>query len=154
MGKSEDSLFCFMFLLFNMIAHSLSVECLACSYTFAGTDGLTDIECVKSPESFIKTIKIQCTDQCLTRFVYTANYERINSVTRDCSSKYFSGNQCDPATNVYPTCTLTCATSWCNNQTDPKPKSSEEYDPYGNKASTNHIFVCLFFVPIFLLQVV
>ncbi|KAH9498134.1 hypothetical protein Btru_008339 [Bulinus truncatus] len=118
MERPQERWLRIFFMLLQVVAQTLSVECLACSYTFAGEDGLTDIQCVNDVEHFVQTSHVFCPNRCLTRVVYTANYERINSLSRGCSVEHFDGNGCDTPGSVYPTCTLTCNTTRCNKQTD------------------------------------
>ncbi|CAL1529023.1 unnamed protein product [Lymnaea stagnalis] len=98
-----------------MSSANAGVTCLACSYTFAGEDGSTDIQCVNDVYNFSKTSQVPCPNTCVTRVVYTTGYKRINSIFRSCATTE-NNVGCDAADNYSPTCILTCAADKCNDQ--------------------------------------
>ncbi|XP_059169476.1 uncharacterized protein LOC131951168 [Physella acuta] len=91
------------------------LTCLACSYTFAGEDGSTDLQCVTDVYNFTRTFHVSCTHVCVTKTVYTRDYKRINSIARGCG--FEEVNKCDLPDSVYPTCEVSCKSrDACNDQ--------------------------------------
>ncbi|GFO14168.1 hypothetical protein PoB_004067300 [Plakobranchus ocellatus] len=107
----------------------VTVDCVTCSYTFAG-DGSTDYQCVNDVHNFTKTSTASCSSGlCTIRTVYTNGFGRIKSLFRGCGTSVLNG--CDQPESVYPTCTVTCSTPQCNDQNGDLRASLHANNPGG-----------------------
>jgi len=92
---------------------SADLECLACSYTFAGHDGLYDIDCVRNPTNFSKTIPVKCRQgYCSITAVYSRGYDTLTSLSRGC--KAVEENNCNDPNSIIPRCEYRCSQPRCN----------------------------------------
>lgn len=89
------------------------IECLACSYTFTGPEGLYDRECVSDVHNFTKTMTVQCpNDYCSITAVYASGYTRLNSLSRGCDPA--ETTHCDDPSAIIARCQYRCSQPNCN----------------------------------------